>query len=138
MRYYDTLVDDARHTMTVIRSAAHFGADVRTSTQVTGFEKDGERIVGAHLRDTDTGATTTIRGSVFVNATGVWSDELEKLAGVQGKFRVHTSKGVHIVVPKSALEGSVAMTFVTEKSVLFVIPWGDYWIIGTTDTDCSR
>ena len=135
VRYYDTLVDDARHTMTVIRSAAHFGADVRTSTQVTGFEKDGERVVGAHLRDTDTGATTTIRGSVFVNATGVWSDELEKLAGVQGKFRVHTSKGVHIVVPKSALEGSVAMTFVTEKSVLFVIPWGDYWIIGTTDTD---
>ncbi|MCG7245917.1 glycerol-3-phosphate dehydrogenase/oxidase [Corynebacterium sp. ACRPX] len=135
VRYYDTLVDDARHTMTVLRTAAHFGADVRTSTQVVDFVKEGERIVGAKLLDTDTGATTTIRGSVFVNATGIWSDEIEKLAGVTGKFRVHTSKGVHIVIPKSALEGSVAMTFVTEKSVLFVIPWGEYWIIGTTDTD---
>lgn len=135
VRYYDTLVDDARHTMTVLRSAAHFGADIRTSTQVVDFEKDGERIVGAKLRDTDTGNTTTIHGSVFVNATGVWSDEIEKLAGVKGKFRVHTSKGVHIVIPKTALEGSVAMTFVTEKSVLFVIPWGEYWIVGTTDTD---
>ena len=135
VRYFDTLVDDARHTMMVLRTAAHFGATVRPSTQVVGFEKDGNRVVGAELVDTDTGRTTTIRGSVFINATGVWNDELQKLADVKGKFKVHTSKGVHIVVPKSVLKGEVAMTFVTEKSVLFVIPWGEYWIIGTTDTD---
>ena len=135
VRYFDTLVDDARHTMTVLRTAAEFGAVVRTSTQVVGFEKQGERVVGAGIIDSDTGRRTTVRASVFINATGVWNDEIEKLAGVTGKFTVHTSKGVHIVVPKSCLEAHAALTFVTEKSVLFVIPWGDYWIIGTTDTD---
>lgn len=135
VRYYDTLVDDARHTMTVLRTAAEFGATIRTSTQVVGFEKEGERVVGAQIVDSDTGRRTTLRGSAFINATGVWSDELEKLAGVEGKFSVHTSKGVHIVVPKSCLEADAALCFVTEKSVLFVIPWGEYWIIGTTDTD---
>lgn len=135
VRYFDTLVDDARHTMTVIRTAAEFGATVRPCTQVTAFEKDGDRITGVHVRDTDTGAETTIHGHVVINATGIWTDEMQKLAGVTGKFRVHTSKGVHIVVPKDVLAGEVAMTFVTEKSVLFVIPWGEYWIIGTTDTD---
>lgn len=135
VRYFDTLVDDARHTMTVLRTAAHFGATIRPATQVIGFEKQGQRITGAHVRDTDTGRETTIHADVFVNATGIWNDRIQDLAGVQGKFKVRTSKGVHIVVPKTALEGSVAMTFVTEKSVLFVIPWGEYWIIGTTDTD---
>lgn len=135
VRYFDTLVDDARHTMTVLRTAVEFGADVRTSTQVVGLEKDGKRVTAARVRDLETGEETLVRGSVFLNATGVWSGEIEKLAGEKGPFSVHASKGVHIVVPKDALEGSAAMTFVTEKSVLFVIPWGDYWIIGTTDTD---
>ena len=134
-RSSDPLFAAPRHTMTVLRTAAEFGATIRPSTQVVDFEKDGDRITGAKIVDTDSGRTTTIHGSVFVNATGIWNDEIEKLAGVEGKFHVHTSKGVHIVVPKSVLPGDVALTFVTEKSVLFVIPWGEYWIIGTTDTD---
>lgn len=135
VRYYDTLVDDARHTMTVMRTAVEYGADIRTSTQVVGFEHEGDRVVGAKVRNTDTGEETTIHGSVFINATGVWNNEIEKLAGARGKFSVHASKGVHIVVPKSCLDAEAALCFVTEKSVLFVIPWGEYWIIGTTDTD---
>lgn len=138
VRYYDTQVDDARHTMMVLRTAAEYGAVVRPSTQVTGLDKVNGRVVAARLRDTDTGAETTIRGSVFINATGVWNDEIEKMAGTKGKFSVHASKGVHIVVPKEVLEADSALTFVTEKSVLFVMPWGDYWIIGTTDTDWAK
>lgn len=138
VRYFDTLVDDARHTMTVLRTAAEYGAVVRTSTQVVALEKEGPRVVAARLRDTDSGEETTIRGAVFINATGVWNDEIEKLAGAKGKFSVHASKGVHLVVPRSAFEADAAMCFVTEKSVLFVIPWGEYWIIGTTDTDWDR
>lgn len=139
VRYYDTLVDDARHTMMVLRTAAHYGAVVRPSTQVVGFDKDASgRIVAAQVRDTDTGAVTTIRGKVFINATGVWNDEVEKLAGAQGKFSVHASKGIHIVVEKDKLDADAALCFVTEKSVLFVIPWGNYWIIGTTDTDWDK
>ncbi len=138
VRYYDTQVDDARHTMMVLRTAAEYGAVVRPSTQVTGLDKVNGRVVSARLRDTDTGAEATIRGSVFINATGVWNDEIEKMAGTKGKFSVHASKGVHIVVPKDVLEADSALTFVTEKSVLFVMPWGDYWIIGTTDTDWAK
>ena len=139
VRYYDTLVDDARHTMTVLRTAAEFGASVRTGTEVVGFEKDrGGRITGAHVRDVATGRETTIKGRVFINATGVWNDKIQEMAGVEGKFTVHASKGVHIVVPKDALDADAALCFVTEKSVLFVIPWGEYWIIGTTDTDWEK
>ena len=139
VRYYDTLVDDARHTMTVLRTAAEFGASVRTGTEVVGFEKDrGGRIIGAHVRDVATGRETTIKGRVFINATGVWNDKIQEMAGVEGKFTVHASKGVHIVVPKDALDADAALCFVTEKSVLFVIPWGEYWIIGTTDTDWEK
>ncbi|WP_041630954.1 glycerol-3-phosphate dehydrogenase/oxidase [Corynebacterium diphtheriae] len=87
VRYFDTLVDDARHTMTVLRTAGELGADVRPSTQVVGFEKDGQRVVGAILQDTDTGEKTTIRGKVFINATGVWNDHIEKLAG--GKYTTY-------------------------------------------------
>ncbi len=138
VRYYDTLVDDARHTLTVLRTAAEFGAVIRPSTQVVGFNKTGDRIDAVTLRDSDSGAEVTAHADVFVNATGVWSDEVEKLAGVAGKFTVQTSKGVHIVVPKHCLDADAALCFVTEKSVLFVIPWGDYWIIGTTDTDWDK
>nr|WP_286981858.1 glycerol-3-phosphate dehydrogenase/oxidase [Corynebacterium sp. UBA5992] len=139
VRYYDTLVDDARHTMTVLRTAAEYGATVRTGTEVIGFNKDARgRIVAARVRDNATGREATVRGKVFINATGVWNDKIQQLAGAEGKFTVHASKGVHIVVPKERLDADAALCFVTEKSVLFVIPWGEYWIIGTTDTDWER
>ena len=92
VRYYDTLVDDARHTLTVLRTAAEFGAVIRPSTQVVGFEKDGQRIMGVTLRDTDSGEQLTAHADVIINATGVWSDSVEQLAGVTGKFTVHTSQ----------------------------------------------
>ena len=139
VRYYDTLVDDARHTMTVLRTAAEYGASVRTGTEVIGFEKDNRgRITAAKVRDLETGRETTVKGKVFINATGVWNDKIQDMAGAEGKFTVHASKGVHIVVPKDALDADAALCFVTEKSVLFVIPWGAYWIIGTTDTDWEK
>ncbi|MDO4762646.1 MAG: glycerol-3-phosphate dehydrogenase/oxidase [Corynebacterium sp.] len=138
VRYYDTLVDDARHTLMVLRTAAEFGAVIRPSTQVVGFDKTNGAITGVKVADTDSGETTTITARAVINATGPWNDELQKLAGVEGKFSVSTSKGVHIVVPKSCLDADAALCFVTEKSVLFVIPWGQYWIIGTTDTPWDK
>ena len=138
VRYFDTLVDDARHTLTVLRTAAELGAVVRSSTQVVGLTKVGSRVVGARLLDTDTGSETTLSADVFINATGVWTEEIHKLAGVTGPFTVRASKGVHIVVPRDCLDADAALCFVTEKSVLFVIPWGEYWIIGTTDTDWDK
>ncbi len=135
IRYYDTVVDDARHTMTVARTAAQYGAVVRTSTQVVALLREGDRVTGVKVRDSENGAVTEVRGHVVVNATGVWTDEIQALSKERGRFRVRASKGVHIVVPRDRVVSEVAIILRTEKSVLFVIPWGTHWIIGTTDTD---
>lgn len=135
IRYWDTLVDDARHTLTLARTAAHYGAIVRNSTEVVGFLREGERVRGVRLRDTETGDEIETRAGAVINATGVWTDQLQTLAGSDSGLRVRASKGVHIVVAREKVDSSAALILRTEKSVLFVIPWGAHWIIGTTDTD---
>ena len=135
IRYYDTVVDDARHTMTVARTAAHYGAVVRTSTQVVSLLREGDRVIGVRIRDSEDGSVAEVHGHVVINATGVWTDEIQALSKQRGRFRVRASKGVHVVVPRDRIVSEVAIILRTEKSVLFVIPWGTHWIIGTTDTD---
>jgi glycerol-3-phosphate dehydrogenase len=135
IRYYDTIVDDARHTMTVARTAAHYGAVVRSSTQVVALLREGDRVTGVRVRDSEDGAITEVRGHVVVNATGVWTDEIQALSKQRGRFQVRASKGVHVVVPRDRIVSDVAIILRTENSVMFVIPWGGHWIIGTTDTD---
>lgn len=135
IRYYDAQSDDARHTMTVARTAARYGAVITTSTQVVNFLREADRVAGVRVRDSETGEETDVRAQSVINATGVWTDELQKLSGGRGRFRVQASKGVHIVVPRDRIVGDSGMILRTEKSVLFVVPWGNHWIIGTTDTD---
>lgn len=135
IRYYDTVVDDARHTMTVARTAAHYGAVVRCSTQVVALLREGDRVIGVRVRDSEDGSVSEVRGHVVVNATGVWTDEIQALSKQRGRFQVRASKGVHVVVPRDRIVSDVAIILRTEKSVMFVIPWGGHWIIGTTDTD---
>ncbi|GAA2838022.1 MULTISPECIES: glycerol-3-phosphate dehydrogenase [Crossiella] len=135
IRYYDAQADDARHTMTVARTAAHYGAVVRTSTQVTGMLREADRVAGVHVRDVETGAEIEVKAHAVINCTGVWTDEIQRLAGTRGRFRVRASKGVHIVVPRDRIVSESGMILRTEKSVLFVIPWRNHWIVGTTDTD---
>ncbi|MFE7746740.1 glycerol-3-phosphate dehydrogenase/oxidase [Nocardia sp. NPDC057455] len=133
--YYDTVVDDARHTMMVARTAAHYGAVIRTSTQVVGFLREADRVIGVKVRDTEDGRTGEVRGHVVINATGVWTDEVQALSHQRGRFHVRASKGVHIVVPRDRIVSDTAIILRTATSVLFVIPWGAHWIIGTTDTE---
>ncbi|MFC3964711.1 glycerol-3-phosphate dehydrogenase/oxidase [Nocardia jiangsuensis] len=133
--YYDTVVDDARHTMTVARTAAHYGAVLRTSTQVVGFLREADRVVGVRVRDTEDGRTAEIHAHVVINATGVWTDEVQALSRNRGRFHVRASKGVHIVVPRDRIVSDAAIILRTATSVLFVIPWGAHWIVGTTDSD---
>ena len=135
IRYYDTVVDDARHTLTVARTAGHYGAVIRTSSQVVALLREGDRVTGVRVRDSENGEVTEVQGHVVVNATGVWTDEIQALSRQRGRFHVRASKGVHIVVPRDRIVSEAAIILRTEKSVLFVIPWGTHWIIGTTDTD---
>jgi glycerol-3-phosphate dehydrogenase len=72
-----------------------------------------------------------------VNSTGVWTDDTLSLVGERGHFHVRASKGVHLVVPRDRIRSDTGLILRTEKSVLFVIPWGRHWIVGTTDTDWS-
>jgi glycerol-3-phosphate dehydrogenase len=137
VRYYDGQTDDARHTMMVARTAASYGATVLNSAEVIGFSRAGERIVGARVRDAETRAEVDVRASAVINATGVWTDDIQTLAGGRGRFHVRASKGVHIVVPRDRINSETGLILRTDTSVLFVIPWNTHWIIGTTDTDWS-
>ncbi|APE33357.1 glycerol-3-phosphate dehydrogenase [Nocardia mangyaensis] len=137
IRYYDAQVDDARHTMMIARTAAEHGATVLTRTSVIGLEREGDRVVGARVLDRETGVAQTIRARSVISATGVWTDDMIKLTGVDFPFHVRMSKGVHILVPRDRLDLRTGLITRTEKSVLFVIPWAEHWIIGTTDTEWS-
>ncbi len=135
LQYYDAQVDDARHTMFLARTAAAYGAHVATRARVIGLLREGERVTGARVHDLESGETIDVRAKQVVNATGVWTDETQALAGERGQFHVRASKGIHLVVPRDRIRGDSGLILRTEKSVLFVIPWGRHWIIGTTDTD---
>jgi glycerol-3-phosphate dehydrogenase len=134
VRYYDCQVDDARLVVTLARTAAHHGALVATRTRVTGFLREGPRVVGVRATDVESGAELEVRARVVVNAAGVWTDEVERLLGGRPSLDVEASKGIHLVVPRDRIRSECGFITRTEKSVLFVIPWGRHWIIGTTDT----
>ena len=137
MRYYDAQVDDARYTLTVARTAAAHGAVVATRVSAVSLVRgpDGVRVTGARVRDEETGRSLDVSAEAVVVCAGVWTDLVHELAGVRAGYRVRMSKGVHIVVPRSAVQADTGMILRTEKSVLFFIPWGECWIVGTTDTD---
>ena len=132
--YSDALVDDARHTMMISRTASKYGAALAPSVRAVGFEKEGDRVVGVEARDLESGQEFVIRAKQVVNTTGVWTDEVQEHAG-RGRIHVRASKGVHLVVPRDRIHSDTGMILRTEKSVLFVIPWGRHWIVGTTDTE---
>jgi glycerol-3-phosphate dehydrogenase len=134
VQYWDAQVDDARHTMELVRTAAAYGAEVANSTRVTGLLREGERVVGVRVVDQELGRELELRARQVVNATGVWADDVQAMAG-RGRIRVRASKGIHLLVPKDRIHGDSGLILRTSSSVLFVIPWGRHWIIGTTDTD---
>ncbi len=135
VQYWDAQTDDARHTLTVARTAAAYGAIVRSSTEVVRMLRDAGRVVGVQARDVETNEYVDVRASAVVACAGVWTDAVGDLSGARGRFNVRASKGVHLVVPRDRIASETGIILRTERSVLFVIPWGNHWIVGTTDTD---
>ena len=133
--FYEGQVDDARHTMMLSRTAAHYGAAVASSTRVVGFRREDDRVTGAVVRDLESGREIEIRARQIINATGVWVDEIQQMLGGRGQFRVRASKGIHLVVPRNRINARCGLITRTASSLLFVIPWHSHWLIGTTDTD---
>src|SRR3954469_15772798 len=103
IRYHDCQVDDARLVLTVARTAAEHGAHVATRVRVTGFLREGERVVGVTARDLEHGTDLEVRARVVVNAAGVWTDEIQELVGGRGALHVQASKGIHLVVPRDRI-----------------------------------
>ena len=135
LTYYDAQVDDARYVAALARTSSFYGAHVASRVRVEGFIKVGQRVVGVNAHDLETGERFEIRARQVVNATGVWTDDTQAMVGERGQFKVRASKGVHLVVPRDRFQSKLGLLLRTEKSVLFVIPWGRHWLIGTTDTD---
>ncbi len=135
LTYYDAQVDDARYVSTLARTASFYGAHVASRVRVEGFLKVGERVVGVKAHDLETGERFEVKARQVVNATGVWTDDTQAMVGERGQFKVRASKGIHVVVPRDRFQSTLGLLLRTEKSVLFVIPWGRHWLIGTTDTD---
>jgi len=133
IQYWDASADDARFTLFVARTAAEYGATVASSIAVTGFLRDGNRITGVRARCLETGRHVEIRSRVVINATGVWTDNVQAIADAPS---MHTtaSKGIHLVVPRDRIPAESGLILRTPPSVLFVVPWGAHQIVGTTDT----
>lgn len=134
VKYYDAQVDDARHTMTIVRTARRHGATIATRVEVEDLIKDGKKVIGATVIDTETGKKIKVSAKAVVMCAGIWSDEMHQRFGLKAGYGVTMSKGVHIVVPGSAIKSNTGIILKTAISVLFLIPWGDKWIVGTTDT----
>ena len=135
IEFYDARVDDARLVITLVRTAVKYGATAASRLKVVEILKDGRgRASGVKAVDLETGDELTIEAERIINATGVWTEQTQDLAGGSGGLKVLASKGIHIVIPRHRLKASTGLFLRTEKSVLFIIPWQHYWVIGTTDT----
>jgi glycerol-3-phosphate dehydrogenase len=134
VQFYDAQEDDARLVAYVARTAAQLGASLATRVRATGFLREGERVLGVTAYDEEARAELEIRAGHVLSATGVWTDELRELAGAASRTRIRPSKGIHVVVARARIPMETGVLMRTEKSVLFIIPWGPHWIIGDTDT----
>jgi glycerol-3-phosphate dehydrogenase len=134
IKYFDAQVDDARHTMAVARTAARHGAIIATKVSADSLIREGRRVVGVNAIDLASGKKIAIRATATVMCAGVWSDQLHERFELTPGYNVTMSKGAHIVMPGSAIKSDAGIIIKTPVSVLFLIPWGDKWIVGTTDT----
>lgn len=131
--YYDAQADDARLTLTILRTAVDHGAVAANYSPVAGLLRDENgRVQGARLAD-----GTEVRASVVVNAAGVWADDVRALDEGLGSDTLRPAKGVHITVPWDKVQCDIAVVVPVPKDrrSIFVVPWGDRVYMGTTDTD---
>lgn len=133
IQYFDVRMDDARHTLAVARTAAGFGAKILVRAAVVGFLKEGVRVVGATIKDTLTGETHDIKARSVINASGVWSADLQQLAGAN-TFSIQPAKGIHLLLRKDAIDSETGLLAPATDSVIIARKWWDYWLVGTTDT----
>ncbi len=135
--YYDAKTNDAQLTLTVLRTAAQFGAVVTNYTEVTGFTRANDKLTGALVRDVLTNQEVTVSARHIVNAAGVFAELVVALSGDESKATIAPSKGIHLVVARELLKISdtaVVLPETEDGRILYIIPWQSRAVIGTTDT----
>lgn len=133
--YHDGQFDDARLAISLARTAIDLGAVVVNYARAIRFERSGDRIAGVRVRDEESGSELSVRAQVVVNAAGIFTDELRRLDDPSARPLLSLSRGTHIVVPCDAFPGENALLVprTDDGRVLFVIPWHEHVLIGTTD-----
>ena len=135
--YYDARADDARLCVTVARTAAlRFGAVAVNGAGVTGLTKDDTGQVRGLTVEAD-GRTIEVTADAVVNATGVWADQVRAFDEPDRPHTIRPAKGIHITVPWHKVRNDIAAVIPVpgDKRSVFVVPWGDFTFVGTTDTD---
>ena len=134
--YHDGMEDDARFTLALVRTALASDADQIAVTRLRATGVDPERSDGSlrmlRARDLVSGSNLDVRSRAVVDATGVWAaDPSHPFAGAS--MRILPSRGAHLVVPRSRIPASAGVTIRVPGKVVFLVPWPDHWLIGTTD-----
>jgi glycerol-3-phosphate dehydrogenase len=134
--YSDCFVDDARLVVLTARDAADRGAEIRTRSRATEISQENG-IWQVTVEDRSSGARSTIRARVLVNAGGPWVEQVLAIgAGVNAKAKVRLVQGSHIVVRKLYEHDRAYMFQNSDGRIVFAIPYqDDFTLIGTTDRD---
>ena len=135
--YYDGQLDDARYCLAIVQSAEANGAVVLNHAQALKFNKneDNGRLEALNVKDLMTDDEFVINAKVFVNATGPFADSIRQMASSKLKSRIKVSRGAHVVLPREVMKGDTAILVpkTDDGRVIFMIPWQDHVLIGTTD-----
>jgi glycerol-3-phosphate dehydrogenase len=129
VRYFDALTSDARLVLDTLRSAAAHGATVANYVRFLDATRVGN-VWRCQLEDGLTGEAFTANAHTIVNATGPWAQQIP-----HSEVKLRLSKGIHLVVDRKRLPVTEAVVITAGKRILFLIPWGERVIVGTTDTD---
>ncbi len=134
--FYDCQEDDARFCIDNIYHAAELGAVCLNYCALTGFITREDRIIAARVRDEVGSCTSEVTARVVINAAGPWVDQVRALTPFDGDTtRLSPTKGVHLVMPRLTQDHAIAFQARRDGRMLFVLPWGDYSLVGTTDTE---
>ncbi|MFX0209072.1 MAG: glycerol-3-phosphate dehydrogenase/oxidase, partial [Candidatus Hodarchaeota archaeon] len=141
--YYDAKMDDARFTLQIVRAAEDAGAILLNYAEVVELIKNEAEVCGTRIVDKTNGNQFDIQASLVIVATGPWTDKILTLDDPNHQAIVRTTKGVHIItsrlMPSCEKFGDIGMvTKGPDGRFAFIIPWGEYSIVGTTDTDFEK
>lgn len=136
--YYDGQLDDARYCLAIVQKAEELGCTVLNYTQALDFHKDSSgKLKSLIIKELSSNALHIVNADVFVNATGPFADHIRQMANPKLSSRMKVSRGAHLVLPADVMKNPTAMLVpkTDDGRVLFIIPWQDHLLVGTTDEE---